>query len=46
MIMVLGVLSVTLLSFGIGGLIPDYIFPRIPLLRKFVHNLPLYREGD
>lgn len=46
MIMILGVLSVTLLFFGIGGLIPDYIFPRIPLLHKLVRGLPLYGEED
>ena len=30
----------------IGGLIADYVFPRIGAIARFVDNLPLCREDD
>lgn len=42
-LMVFGGLLATL---GIGGVIADRLFPRIPLIRRFLDSLPEYEDDE
>lgn len=42
-LMVFGGLLATL---GIGGVIADRLFPRIPLIRRFLDSLPEYDDDE
>lgn len=46
LIVCLGIFSVFLIVLGVGGVIADYILPRIPFLKRYADSLPDYEDDN
>ena len=45
-VVALSVLAVYLFILGVGGIIADYVLPRIPPLRRWIDSLPEYEDDS
>ncbi len=42
----LGILAVFLMALGVGGLVADYVFPRIPFIQRYIDSLPEWDDEE
>ncbi len=42
----LAILGAFLLILGVGGIVADYVLPRIPFLKRYIDSLPGYEDDN